>query len=88
LKFSLLFCFVFATYHFRFASDAKTSEKTLFSPQSEKNFSSVSLQSVNDVSFCFFFVLFLLRSIFISLQISTFRINAKQAKKPEQIFSS
>jgi hypothetical protein len=31
--------------------------------------------------FCFFFVLFLLRSIFVSLQISTFRINAKQAKK-------
>jgi hypothetical protein len=31
--------------------------------------------------FRFFFVLFLLRSIFISLQISTFRIDAKQAKK-------
>jgi hypothetical protein len=31
--------------------------------------------------FCFFFVLFLLCSIFVSLQISTFRINAKQAKK-------
>jgi hypothetical protein len=30
--------------------------------------------------FRFFFVLFLLRSIFVSLQISTFRIDAKQAK--------
>jgi hypothetical protein len=31
--------------------------------------------------FRFFFVLFSLHSIFVSLQISTFRINAKQAKK-------
>jgi hypothetical protein len=31
--------------------------------------------------FHFFFVLFLHRSLFISLQISTFRIDAKQAKK-------
>ncbi len=31
--------------------------------------------------FCFFFVLFSLCSIFVSLQISTFRIDAKQAKK-------
>jgi hypothetical protein len=31
--------------------------------------------------FRFFFILFWLRSIFISLQISTFRIDAKQAKK-------
>jgi hypothetical protein len=31
--------------------------------------------------FCFFFVLFSLRSIFVSLQISMFRINAKHAKK-------
>jgi hypothetical protein len=31
--------------------------------------------------FCFFFVLFSLRSIFVSLQLSTFRIYAKQAKK-------
>jgi hypothetical protein len=31
--------------------------------------------------FAFFFVLFLLASIFILLQISTFRIDAKQAKK-------
>jgi hypothetical protein len=35
-KFSLLFRFVFALFHFRFASDAKTSEKTLFLHQSEK----------------------------------------------------
>jgi hypothetical protein len=44
--------------------------------------------------FRFFFVLFLLCSIFNSLQISTFRINAKQAKKAifshqsEKIFAS
>ncbi len=31
--------------------------------------------------FRFFFVLFSLRSMFVSLQISTFRIDAKQAKK-------
>jgi hypothetical protein len=31
--------------------------------------------------FRFFFVLFMLRSIFVSLQIFTFRIDAKQAKK-------
>jgi hypothetical protein len=31
--------------------------------------------------FCFFFVLFSLRSIFVSLQISTFRIDVKQVKK-------
>jgi hypothetical protein len=31
--------------------------------------------------FRFFFVLFSLRSIFVSLQISMFRIDAKQAKK-------
>jgi hypothetical protein len=31
--------------------------------------------------FRFFFVLFSLRCIFVSLQISTFRIDAKQAKK-------
>jgi hypothetical protein len=31
--------------------------------------------------FCFFFVLFSLSSIFVSLQISTFRIDVKQAKK-------
>jgi hypothetical protein len=31
--------------------------------------------------FCFFFILFSLCSIFVSLQISKFRIDAKQAKK-------
>jgi hypothetical protein len=31
--------------------------------------------------FHFFFILFSLRSIFVSLQVSTFRIDAKQAKK-------
>ncbi len=34
-----------------------------------------------DGSSCFFFVLFLLHSIFVSLQITMFRIDAKQAKK-------
>jgi hypothetical protein len=32
-------------------------------------------------SFRFFFVLFSLRSIFVSLQVSTFRIDAEQVKK-------
>ncbi len=41
----------------------------------------ISLRSENDGSFLLFFVLFSLRSIFVSLQISTFRIDAKQAKK-------
>ncbi len=39
----LLFRYVFASFHFRFALDAKTSEKTLFSHRSEKNLASVSL---------------------------------------------
>ncbi len=45
----LLFCFVFALFHFLFASDfyvlhpCETSENTLFSHQSKKNFASVSL---------------------------------------------
>jgi hypothetical protein len=34
--FSLLFRFVFASFHFRFALDAKTSDKTFFSHQSEQ----------------------------------------------------
>jgi hypothetical protein len=99
LKFSLLFRFVFASFHF-FASKGKN------------NFASISLRSENYVSFslpfrfislrsekdgsfslpfcfkakimavfCFFFVFFSLRSIFVSLQIYTFRIDEKQAKK-------
>jgi hypothetical protein len=41
----------------------------------------ISLQSENDGSFRFFFVFFLLRLLLISLQISAFCIDAKQAKK-------
>jgi hypothetical protein len=128
------FRFVFASFHIRFASDAKTSEKTLFSHRSEKislPFHYISLRSKNDGSFLlqfrvisvlskndssflllfrfillqsenygsfcfrfasfrfeakmmavfrFFLVLFLLHSIFVSLQISMFCTNAKQAK--------
>jgi hypothetical protein len=49
----------------------------------------ISLQSDNDGSFRFFFVLFSLRSIFVSLEISMFRINAKQAKhRSEKNFAS
>jgi hypothetical protein len=33
---SLLLCFVYASFHFRFASDTKTSKKTFFSHWSEK----------------------------------------------------
>jgi hypothetical protein len=112
---SLLFRYVFASFHFRFGLDAKTSEKTLFSHRSEKKFRFnslrseidgslslpfrfislrsknngsfslpfrfISLRSENDGSFSLFFVLFSLRSIFVLLQISTFRIDVKQAKK-------
>jgi hypothetical protein len=85
LKFSLLLCFVFASFHSCFASDAKTSKKHFFRIEA-KNFVSVSLHfalSENDGSFCFFFVLFSLHFILVSLQISTFRIDAKQAKNIE-----
>jgi hypothetical protein len=50
----LLFHFVFASFHFRFASDAKTSEKTLFRIKAKKislPFRFISLQSENDGSF-------------------------------------
>jgi hypothetical protein len=114
---SLLFRFVFASFHFRFASDAKTSEKTLYD-RSEKNslpFRFISLRSKNDGSFSLPFRFISLRSEndgsfsllfrfissrsenygsfsllfrfvfasfhFVLLQISTFRIDAKQAKK-------
>jgi hypothetical protein len=62
----------------------KTSEKHFFRIEAKKFlllFRFILLQSENDGSFRFFFVLFFLRFIFVSLQISTFRINAKQAKK-------
>jgi hypothetical protein len=78
-----LFRFVFASFNFRFASDGKTNKKTLFSHRSEKIlllFRFISFRSENDGSFRFF-RLFLLCFIFDPLQISTFRIDAKHAKK-------
>ncbi len=75
LLWSFRFFFVFfASFHFH----------TLFSHQSEKNFGSVSLHFASKRKlrqFRFFFVSFSLCFIFVSLQISTFRIDAKQAKK-------
>ncbi len=74
LKFSLLFCF-FASFSFSYT----------FSHRSEKNFASVSLHFASKRKlrqFRFFFVSFLLCFIFVSLQISTFRIDAKQVKNP------
>jgi hypothetical protein len=44
-------------------------------------FASFRLEAKRMAVFRFFFVLFSLRSIFVSLQISTFHIDAKQAKK-------
>jgi hypothetical protein len=101
VKFSLLFRFVFASFQLHFASDAKTSEKTLFSHRSEKiffcfasfrfevkkmavfrfRFASFRFEAKIMAVFRFFFVLFSLRSIFVYLQNSMFRIDAKQAKK-------
>ncbi len=64
----------FASFHFH----------TLFSHRSEKKFASVSLHFASKRKlrqFRFFFVSFSLCFIFVSLQISTFRIDAKQVKK-------
>jgi hypothetical protein len=68
LRFLLLFSFVFASSHFYFASshfyfasDAKTNNKYCF------HFTLISLKSKKDGSVCFFFVLFLLHFIFVSL---------------------
>jgi hypothetical protein len=85
LQFLLLFLLVFASFHFRFASDAKTSKQALFSHiEAKKNFSSVSLHFASKRKrwqFLLLFVLFLLRFIFVLRQISTFCIKAKQVKK-------
>jgi hypothetical protein len=67
-----------AVFHFRFASfrlEAKRMAVFRF------RFASFRFGAKMMAVFRFFFVLFLLRSIFVSLQISTFRIDAKQAKK-------
>ncbi len=67
-----------AVFRFRFASfclEAKRMAVFCF------HFASFRFEAKMMAFFCFFFVLFSLRSIFVSLQISTFRIDAKQAKK-------
>jgi hypothetical protein len=61
----------------------KTSKKHFFRIEAKKcnfRFASFSFKAKTMAVFCFFFVLFLLRSIFVSLQISMFRIDAKQGK--------
>jgi hypothetical protein len=67
-----------ALFRFRFASfrfEAKRMAVFCF------RFASFRFEVKMMAVFCFFFVLFSLRSIFVSLQISTFRIDAIQAKK-------
>jgi hypothetical protein len=67
-----------AVFHFCFASfefEAKRMAVFCF------RFASFHFEAKIMAVFRFFFVLFSLRSIFISLQISTFRMDAKQAKK-------
>jgi hypothetical protein len=67
-----------AVFRFRFASfrfEAKRMAVFCF------RFTSFRFEAKMMAVFYYFFVLFLLRSIFVSLQISTFCINAKQAKK-------
>ncbi len=77
------FCFFFgffASFHFRFASDAK---KHFFRIEVKKislPFRFILLRSKNDGSFRFVFVFFSLHFVFVSPQISIFRIDAKQAK--------
>jgi hypothetical protein len=83
LKFLLLFCFIFASFNFCFASDVKTSEKKTFFASKQKNFASVSLhfalkQKLWQFSLLF---LFLFRFTFVLLQISTVCNDENQAKK-------
>jgi hypothetical protein len=59
-------------------------QKTLFRIETKKfnfRFPSFRFKAKTMAVFCFFFVLFLLRSILISLQISMFHIGAKQGEK-------
>ncbi len=84
LKFLLLFLFVFISFQFFALKRKKFTSISLWSENDSSfllPFRFISLQSENDGSFLLFFVLFSLRSIFVSLQISSFRIDAKQAKK-------
>jgi hypothetical protein len=67
-----------AVFRFRFASfrfEAKRMAVFRF------RFASFHFEAKMMAVFRFFFVLFLLRSVFVLLQISTFHIDAKQAKK-------
>ncbi len=67
-----------AVYRFRFSSfqfEAKKMAVFRF------RFASFHFEAKMMAGFRFFFVSFSLRSIFVLLQISTFRIDAKQAKK-------
>jgi hypothetical protein len=66
-----IFCFCFASFHF----EAKIMAVFRF------RFTSFRFEAKLMAVFRFFFVLFSLRSIFVSLQISMFRIDEKQAKK-------
>jgi hypothetical protein len=66
-----VFRFRFPSFHF----EAKMMEVFCF------RFASFRFEAKIMAVFCFFFVLFSLRSTFVSLQISKFRIDAKQAKK-------
>jgi hypothetical protein len=79
------FSFWFTSFHFCFASDVKISEKnTCFSAKWKKFrfcFTSFCFEAKIMAVFCFFCVLFSLHLIFVSLQISTFCINAKTSKK-------
>jgi hypothetical protein len=67
-----------AVFRFRFASfrfEAKRMAVFHF------RFASFRFEAKMMAVFRFFFVFFSLRSIFVSLQISTFRFDAKEAKK-------
>jgi hypothetical protein len=66
-----VFCFHIALFHFK----AKIMAVFRF------RFASLRFEAKMMAVFRFFFVLFSLRSIFVSFQISMFRIDATQAKK-------
>jgi hypothetical protein len=70
-KMMAVFCFRFASIRF----EVKRMAVFRF------GFASFRFEVTMMAVFRFFFVLFLLRSIFVSLKISSFRIDAKQAKK-------
>ncbi len=80
-----VFCFGFASFPFGFASfrfKAKRMAVLCF------RFALFSFEARMMANFGFFFVLFSLRFIFVLLQISMFRIDAKQAKKASLRFEA